>query len=183
MMDYLSHNIAENVKRARLAKGMSLDVAMEQTGVSKSMLYHIEKGDANPSISVLGKIASGLRIQLVDLISPPKEDTCLVHISEIVPTKEIPGQYSVRTCFPYEDNQKVEIYRIDLEPGGSYTSGGHGENTREYIAVLTGSVVIKVDDVVQTISPKEMFRFQTEHTHTYCNPTEETASLLCIFVA
>ena len=66
-MDYLSHNIAINLKRIRKAKAMSLDVVAEQTGVSKSMLATIEKGDANPSIGVLGKIMSGLRVDLQDL--------------------------------------------------------------------------------------------------------------------
>ena len=57
-MDYLSHNIAVNLKRNRTSKGMSLDVVAEQTGVSKSMLAQIERGTANPSIGVLGKIVS-----------------------------------------------------------------------------------------------------------------------------
>lgn len=59
-MDYLSHNVSENLKRIRQSKGMSLDQVAEQTGVSKSMLAQIEKGTANPSIGVLGKITSGL---------------------------------------------------------------------------------------------------------------------------
>ena len=49
-MDYLVHNIAINLNHIRKAKGMSLDVVAEQTGVSKSMLAAIEKGAANPSI-------------------------------------------------------------------------------------------------------------------------------------
>ena len=48
-MDYLSHNVSENLKRLRQSKGMSLDQVAEQTGVSKSMLAQIEKGTANPS--------------------------------------------------------------------------------------------------------------------------------------
>ena len=40
-LDYLSHNIASNLNRIRKAKGMSLDVVAEQTGVSKSMLAQI----------------------------------------------------------------------------------------------------------------------------------------------
>ena len=37
-MDYLSNNVAVNLKRTRQARGMSLDQVSEQTGVSKSML-------------------------------------------------------------------------------------------------------------------------------------------------
>ena len=40
-MDYLTENVAVNLKRIRQSKGMSLDQASEQTGVSKSMLSQI----------------------------------------------------------------------------------------------------------------------------------------------
>ena len=55
-MDYLSYNVAVNLKQIRLSKGMSLGEVAEQTGVSKSMLAQIEKGTANPSLGVLGKL-------------------------------------------------------------------------------------------------------------------------------
>ena len=58
-MDYLSNNVAVNLKRIRKSKSMSLDQVAEQTGVSKSMLAQIERGTANPSLGVLGKITSG----------------------------------------------------------------------------------------------------------------------------
>ena len=45
-MDYLTENVAVNLKRIRQSKGMSLDQVSEQTGVSKSMLSQIEKGTA-----------------------------------------------------------------------------------------------------------------------------------------
>ena len=73
-MDYLSHNVSENLKKIRKAKGMSLDQVSEQTGVGKSMLAQIERGTANPSLGVLGKITSGLRIEFQCLIDPPRMD-------------------------------------------------------------------------------------------------------------
>lgn len=90
-MDYLSHNIAINLKRIRKAKAMSLDVVAEQTGVSKSMLATIEKGDANPSIGVLGKIMSGLRVDLQDLTQVPQGDVYLVDVENLEPTKKGAG--------------------------------------------------------------------------------------------
>ena len=122
-MDYLSNNVAVNLKRIRKSKSMSLDQVSEQTGVSKSMLAQIERGTANPSLGVLGKITSGLRIEFQELIQPPRVDCCLVTPAELVPTKEIAGQYRVWTCLPYEDTRLVEVYRIEVEPGGVYISG------------------------------------------------------------
>ena len=63
---------------------MSLDQTAEQTGVSKSMLAQIERGTANPSLGVLGKVTSGLRIEFQELIQPPREDCLLVTPQELL---------------------------------------------------------------------------------------------------
>lgn len=180
-MDYLSQNVAINLKRIRRSKGMSLDDVAEQTGVSKSMLSQIEKGTANPSLGVLGKIISGLRIEFQLLIAPPSMETCLVTIKETVPTKEVIGQYKVWTCFPYEDNQRTEIYRIDIEPHATYTSGGHGEKTREYISVQKGVVTIACNGKVQEVNTDQFYRFETDQEHSYSNRTNEQVSFICYF--
>ncbi|MGM9613824.1 MAG: helix-turn-helix domain-containing protein [Butyricicoccus sp.] len=181
-MDYLSHNISVNLRRIRRAKGMSLDVVSEQTGVSKSMLAQIEKGNANPSIGVLGKITSGLRIEFNDLISPPPLDSCLVHVPETEPIKDVPGQYRVWTCFPFLDNHHVEIYRIEIEPSGIYAAGGHGEHTREYLAVLEGTLEVQLDDACHTVAPDDVFRFESEQDHVYRNAGNRRCVFLSFFV-
>ena len=181
-MDYLTHNVSVNLKRIRKSKGMSLDAVAEQTGVSKSMLAQIEKGTANPSLGVLGKITSGLRIRFQELIQAPPMDSCFVHVQEMVPTKEVDGQYKVWTCFPYEDNRLVEIYRIEVEPGKAYVSGGHGEKTREYISVLKGTVTVETEGVSHLVTTEDVLRFETAQTHTYRNEGKEKAIFSVTFL-
>ena len=181
-MDYLNYNVAVNLKRIRTSKGMSLDVAAEETGVSKSMLAPIEKGSANPSLGVLGKITSGLRIPFQELTGPPPLDSCLVKVTDTVPTKEVEGEYRVWTCFPYEDNRMAEIYRIEIEPGCRYMSGGHGEKTREYITVLEGEVTIECNGERHQIGRDDVFRFETDQMHSYRNEGENRSSFICFFL-
>lgn len=181
-MDYLSHNIAINLKRIRKAKGMSLDVVAEQTGVSKSMLATIEKGEANPSVGVLGKIMSGLRIDLQDLTQAPQDDCYLVDIEKLTPTKDVEGQYHVWTCFPIADNRTVEIYRIDIEPGGVYESGSHGERTKEYITMMKGTLSIKLEDGIHVVGKEQFFRFESDQPHVYFNTGTERISFVSFFV-
>ena len=147
-MDYLTENVAVNLKRIRQSKGMSLDQASEQTGVSKSMLSQIEKGTANPSLGVLGKITSGLRIEFQELIATPLVDSYLVTPEDLVPTKELEGQYTVWTCFPYEDTRLVEIYRIDIEPliGGKVRAVHVGERMRRMLVMSGVPRVIEVEE-------------------------------------
>ena len=103
-MDDLNYNVAVNLKRIRREKGMSLEGMAEQTGVSKSMLAQIEKGIANPSLGVIGKIIGGLHIEFQELIEDVSPGSRLVHIKEMEPTKEVRGEYKIWNCFPYENN-------------------------------------------------------------------------------
>lgn len=158
------------------------DYLDEETGVSKSMLAQIEKGTANPSLGVLGKITSGLRIEFQELIDAPPMESCLVTPDQMTPTKEMIGEYKVWTCFPYEDNHQLEIYRIDIEPGGKYISGSHGEKTREYLSVTDGELTIECGEDVQKITKGEIYRFETDKKHNYKNETQQKTSFICVFV-
>ncbi|MGN0595856.1 MAG: helix-turn-helix domain-containing protein [Ruminiclostridium sp.] len=181
-MDYLSNNISKNLNRIRISRGWSLDAAAEQTGVSKSMLYQIEQGTANPSINVLGKIASGLRIEFTELIASSPEDSYLVKIPQVYPIKEGDG-YTVKTCFPYEDNKKIELYHIEFQPGGVYMSGGHGSGTREYLSVLEGILTVDTGREIQNVGTEEIFRFNCEEEHRYINNGNVRTAFICFFVA
>lgn len=181
-MDYLSKNVAANLKRIRKSKCMSLDQTAEQTGVSKSMLAQIERGTANPSLGVLGKVTSGLRIEFQELIQPPREDCLLVTPQELLPTKELEGQYRVWTCLPYEDTRLVEVYRIEVEPGGVYVSGSHGEKTREYLAVTEGKLTVECHGQSYCIHKDQIFKFETDQEHVYKNTGSQKACCTCFFL-
>ena len=64
--------VAENAKRLREEKRLTLDEAARLTGVSRSMLAQIEKGDVNPTISMVWKIANGYRVSFTSLVEPAR---------------------------------------------------------------------------------------------------------------
>lgn len=180
-MDYLSKNIAINLKRIRLGKKMSLDDVSEQTGVSKSMLGQIERGESNPTISTLGKIISGLRVELDSLIQLPPLENFYVHKNTLTPSKEVPGKYSVYTFFPFEINRTFELYVIDLKPNGIYISGSHGENTCEYLTVAKGELTLEVNNERFIVPEGDGFKFDTDKEHKYINLGNTTVSVLSVF--
>lgn len=181
-MDYLGHNISVNLKRIRKARNLSLDIIAEQTGVSKSMLSQIERGSANPSIGVLGKITSGLRIEFEDLIRSPYMDTCKVNVKHTVPIKHVEGQYKVWNCFPYQDNHQIEIYRIEIAPGQVYEAGSHGMHTREYISMSEGKLEIALGRESYLVYEDECFRFESDRFHQYKNVGNDVCVFYSFFV-
>lgn len=180
-MEYLLRNISENIKNIRETKNLSLEQVSEQTGVSRSMLAQIEREEANPSIGTLGKIASGLRIDIKDLISPPKNSFYHLREYEMTVTKKSDNNYTVYTCFPFGENPNFEIYKIVIEANGEYKSNSHGENTREYISVSEGVLTIQTKGKEYNIKKDDMFRFDTDKEHIYINKDKNRVSFICIF--
>lgn len=177
----LNANIAYNLKKIRTAKGLSLDVVAEQTGVSKSMLGQIERGVANPSVSVIGKIVSGLRVELDELVKNPLEELLYIPKNQIQPTKELENKYRVYTYFPYDKDKAFEIYVIEIFPGASYLSGSHGEGTKEYLMVDTGSLKLRIEERCQMLESGDAIRFDTDKEHEYINVSEEMLRLTIVF--
>jgi transcriptional regulator with XRE-family HTH domain len=168
-LEYISKNVARNLKRIRKSRKMSLEVVSEQTGISRSMLGQIERGDSVPTIETLGKIVSGLRVSFNSLVSAVKTDTIIVEKEELMPSKEVEGKYKVYEYFPYEEDRTFEIYMMEISEGTSYSSGGHGENTYEYLTVITGVLTLEAEGKVYEIKEENSIRFPTYGDHTYSN--------------
>ncbi len=181
-MDYLNQNIAINLKSIRKEKGMSMDAVAEQTGVSKSMLGQIERGEANPTIGTIGKIVSGLRVDLQDLIRRPGVGVYEVNRNKLVPTKEVPGHYTVYTYFPYDKNRLFEIYEIEIEPGSCYISGAHGQGTFEYILVHKGELTLELENAVYQVKEEDAISISTSVKHSYVNKSKGKLKFTIVFM-
>src|SRR5687768_2209487 len=66
-----NERIAARVRQLRAARAMSLEALAERSGVSRSMISLIERGEANPTAVVLEKLAGGFDITLAALFERP----------------------------------------------------------------------------------------------------------------
>src|SRR5712692_731948 len=67
----LNQRIALRVRDLRAAQGLSLDALASQSGVSRSMISLIERGESSPTAVLLEKLAAGLRVMLASLFDTP----------------------------------------------------------------------------------------------------------------
>lgn len=59
--------IALNVRRIRVTKGISQERLAADAGVDRSYLGGVERGEENPTVDVLDRIAATLTVPLADL--------------------------------------------------------------------------------------------------------------------
>lgn len=64
-----ANTIALNVKQGRKSVGLSQEAFAYEAGIDRTYVSQIERGIANPSLSVLCKIADVFDISLIELIT------------------------------------------------------------------------------------------------------------------
>src|SRR5262244_156335 len=67
----LNQRIAERVRELRARQGLSREALASKSGVSRSMISVIERGESSPTAVVLEKLAAGLGVMLASLFDAP----------------------------------------------------------------------------------------------------------------
>ncbi|MBP1757047.1 MAG: helix-turn-helix protein [Firmicutes bacterium] len=165
--------VSQNIKQIREQKKLTLDAAASVTGVSRSMLAQIEKGDANPTISVLWKIANGYKVSFTSLIEQSTDPATIIRFDEVQPIIEDAGRYINYPAFVFDDRRLFETYRIAIAPGGSLQAEPHLAGTEEYITMFAGSVIIEAADKEFCLDEGDSIRFMADVPHSYRNVGEK----------
>lgn len=64
--------VGRNVKAEREKAGLSLAKLSAVTGISKAHLVRLERGEGNPSLGILSRIADAFELTVADLVGRPK---------------------------------------------------------------------------------------------------------------
>ncbi|MGB3368696.1 MAG: XRE family transcriptional regulator [Acidaminobacteraceae bacterium] len=176
-MDNLNKTLAKNLKSIRTEKNLSLDRLSKLTDVSKSMLGQIERGETNPTISTVWKIANGLKVSFSSLIDETKSDTILIKQENQTPIAADEGKYIAYSLFPYSSSKQFEIYKIDMDEGCQLSSEPHPSGSYEYITVFSGKLMILASGEKYSLSKGDALKFKADCNHSYHNVSDETVSL------
>src|SRR5215468_9347507 len=67
----VNRRIAARVRELRRARSLSLDALAKKSGVSRSMISLIERGESSPTAVVLERLATGLNITMASMFDAP----------------------------------------------------------------------------------------------------------------
>ena len=176
-MDSMNMIVAKNIKRLREENKLSMEELVRLSGVSKSMLAQIERGDGNPTISTLWKISNGMKVPFDALTVRPKSPYEIVKTAEIQPLLEDGGKVRNYSLFPDNENRRFAVYYLELEEGSYWESEPHLRGTTEFITIFTGKIEILADGQSFIVEKGESIRFRADTIHSYKNIGNETAIL------
>lgn len=173
----LNEVIGGRLKSMRLERNWSLDQTSKATGVSKPMLSQIERGESNPTVSTLWKIANGLGVSFSSFLEEKQPEVKLVSTKEVEPIADVEGKFFVRPIFPIEPGKPFEMYSVELLPGCHYSSEPHAQGVEEYIVVDKGEISLTIHQDVYQLVTGDNIRFAANYQHVYANRHSDPARI------
>jgi len=173
ILDRLNILVSENIKRIRQEKNLSLGDLAKLSDVSKSMLAQIERGEGNPTLSTLWKIANGMQVSFNTLIAQPKLPYKVTKLAEIEPILDMNGGLKNYSLFSDIENN-FSVYQIEVGKEISWISEAHLRGTAEFVIVIQGTLEIKLEEKTFILKKGENLWFKADVPHSYCNLDEGT---------
>ena len=173
ILDRLNILVSENIKRIRQEKNLSLGDLAKLSDVSKSMLAQIERGEGNPTLSTLWKIANGMQVSFNTLIAQPKLPYKVTKLAEIEPILDMNGGLKNYSLFSDIENN-FSVYQIEVGKEISWISEAHLHGTAEFVIVIQGTLEIKLEEKTFILKKGENLWFKADVPHSYCNIDEGT---------
>ena len=165
----VGRRVAENLRRKRKARTMSLDDLARASGVSRAALSQIETQKTNPTVGILWKIAVGLGVPFADLIGEPASTASVLRRSATQVLRSVDGKFTSRPLAPSGASPLVELYELTLRPGAAHASEAHAEGTRELLVVLGGALRLRVGEASYELAEGDSVGFLADVPHVYEN--------------
>lgn len=164
--DSILSRLPERLKKARQAQGLSLDAVAKLSGVSRSMVSQIERGNSSPTVSTLWNLTRALQVDFAGLLDdqPPRQVEVLR--AQDVPTIENHGSgCTIRILSPPEDAGTHEVYELRFAPDGLLESAPHGPGTQESLTVIDGVIMVTSGEVSDRVQAGETARYAADLPH------------------
>ncbi|OYY70063.1 helix-turn-helix domain-containing protein [Sphingomonas sp. 28-63-12] len=171
------------IQHHRKLRHLTLDQLAATSGVSRSMLSQIERGQANPTFSTLWNITRALHIDLSELIDAKSTheepiDIVASHYTPEIRTSD--GRCVLRILSPVQMAGTTEWYELVIEPDGELLSDAHAAGTREHLTVLEGALSVETFGRVVPVENGETARYAADVSHVIRNRGPGAARALLV---
>jgi transcriptional regulator with XRE-family HTH domain len=185
----LNQRIAERVRELRGAHSLSLDALAAKTGVSRSMISVIERGESSPTAAVLDKLAAGLGVPLASLFDAPSADATkpagpVARREDQPEWEDLASGYRRRNVSPAGVPQPMQIVEVCFPAGRRVAFEAAVREMRVYqqVWVLEGAMEITVGDDSHRLRQGDCLAMQLDGPTMFHNPTRRAARYAVVTV-
>ena len=173
----MSYALKNRLNAERKSQGLTIDALATKSGVSRSMISKIERGEAQPTTSVLGKLAEALDLSISQLLGGQEvTGTLVVRAADQPHFKEDHSGFERRSLSPLYRGRGIDMV-LNTLPAKSRTGPfpSHRAGVEEHLWVQSGSMTVEVGDERYPLQTGDFFFYPASRDHSFVNDADEPA--------
>lgn len=177
----VNRRIAARVRDLRAAQGLSLEALAARSGVSRSMISLIERGESSPTAVVLERLAAGLGVTMASLFEVPAgaapSDDPVSRRADQPEWRDPASGYRRRNVSPPGVTQPMQIVEVRFPPGQrvAFDTGSRDVRLYQQVWMLEGTIEITLGRDRHRLGEGDCLAMQLDRPMSFHNPTRKPA--------
>jgi len=178
----VNERIAARVRELRAARGLALDALAARSGVSRSMISLVERGESSPTAAVLERLATGLGVMLASLFDPPEgfarpPTGPLARLADQPRWRDPASGYFRRNVSPPGAPQPMRLVEVHFPARARVAFENTGSDVRLYqqVWMLGGTMDITLGKERHRLRAGDCLAMQLDRPTMFHNPTPKPA--------
>jgi transcriptional regulator with XRE-family HTH domain len=181
--DTLDQRIARRVRELRAGQGLTLEQLSARSGVSRSMISVVERGESSPTAALLDKLAAGLGVTLNAFFDAPRGEAPPSPVSrrdEQAEWQDPESGYVRRALSPPGLETPLQLVEVQFPPGAhvSYEAGAQRAGVHQQVWVMEGSLTVTVGEVRHRLGAGDCLSHTLDQPVSFRNPSRQPAHYL-----
>ena len=175
--------IAHRVRELRDTQGFSLDALAKRSGVSRSNISLIERGESSPTAALLDKLAAGLGVTLASLFedskAPAAEPSPMARVAE-QPVWTDPASGYIRRNLSPAARSPIQLVDVIFPAGQrvAYDSVAREVEIHQQVWMIDGVMEMTVGDEHWRLEAGDCLAMRLDRSIVYHNPSRMPARYL-----
>ena len=185
----INARIASRVRELRAAQGVSLETLAARTGVSRSMISLIERGESSATAVLLERLSAGLGVALASLFDAPAAERQhsgpVARLAQQPQWRDPASGYTRRNVSPGGVASPMQIVEVQFPPGArvAYETGARGTRVHQQVWVLEGSIDVTLGTEVHRLKTGDCLAHVLDQPTAFHNPTRKPARYAVVLVS
>lgn len=177
----VTHLLATRLRSLRDAQGLSLEALAARSGVSRSNISLIERGESSPTATVLDRLAGALGVTLASLFEPDDEGPPppVARVAD-QPVWTDPQSGYVRRNVSPAGPSPLQLVDVRFPPGKRVTLDAEARlsATHQQVWMIEGTMDVGVGDTTWRLQAGDCLAMTLDQPITWRNPTKQAARYL-----
>ncbi|RCS23765.1 XRE family transcriptional regulator [Phyllobacterium salinisoli] len=175
---HLDSAIGENLRRQRLALGLTLEALAEASGVSRAMISRIERGETSPTALLLARLCAAFGTSLSAFFADAEQPASPFLARDEQPVWRDPDTgYIRRAVSPSGTGSNVDLTEVEFPAGARVTFAPQTANAgiTQHMWLFQGEMELKVGETEYTLQPGDCLFMPLMAGITFHNPGKTPA--------